>query len=392
MQRNPYRFTKKKGKKSIEVMFAHIPGKWFSARTSDMSQAVLWAERKLQEDGLPSNVEKDPPTLRQFAKDFFKDSDPQGIRRRDKVRGYSFGTTYYEQKQKLLENHILPYHGDYRLTSIGRNMIEDLVYNLTNVNGTRLLATSTRNKVFECYSIVLKEAERQGLIAKNPCADAEKLSASYSKREAFTSTELRQLFPDDVDTLVWIWTSLQWACYFLIQYETGWRPGEVAALESKNFFPESNGIYTTSDIDWKHRKVQPRIKTSDSGQPFKVGVLSERTSKLLSQLKAQTKGRYFFVLGRSGKFIGSDGANDRIEEACRRAGIPLERNGKKRTQYSFRHSFQSYYLGRIPESARLLLMGHTKTRNEYTHLDAQEVLERVREVEGLDEAIEKRRG
>lgn len=56
----------------------------------------------------------------------------------------------------------------------------------------------------------------------------------------------------------------------------------------------------------------------------------------------------------------------------------------------FRHSFQSYYLGRIPENARLLLKGHTKMRSEYTHLEADELLERVSEIQGLNDEIEKK--
>lgn len=386
-----YRFVKRKGR-AIQVMFANIPGKWFSTGTEDMAQAILWAEKAMVHQGeLPEDASN--ITLEEFARDFFKPSDPKGFRKRNETRGYRYAESYYEQKQSLLENYILPAHGRYLLSSINDVMIEDLVYNSHSISskGERELSNDTKNKIFSAYNVVLDEARRRGYLAANPCDKALKMARRSKAREAFTSAELQKLFPLDEKELVRIWSDEMWACYFLIQYETGWRPGEVAALESRNFFPESNGIYTTSDIDWKHRTVQPRIKTSDSGQRFKAGILSARTSDILGRYIERSGKKYPFIQS-NGKFIGSAGANKHLCESCRRAGVDVARNGKKRTQYSFRHSFQSYYLGRIPESARLLLMGHTKMRNEYTHLDAQEVLERVREVEGLDEAIEKRRG
>lgn len=389
MQRKPYRFTRRKGKKNIEVMFAHIPGRWFSTKTDDMVEAVLWAEGKLSETGILNNSSE--MTLFEFAQDFYKPSDPRGFRKRNERRGFNYSETYYEQKQRLLENYILPAHGRFLVSSISDTMVEELVFNASSVAFGRNLANDTKNKIFGAYNYVLEEARRLGVISLNPCDKALKMARRFKSRESFTSSELERLFPSDQNELLRIWGDEMWVCYFLIQYETGWRPGEVAALEAKNFFPQTRGIYTTSDIDWKHRTVQPRIKTSDSGQRFKAGILSERTSRILEEYLERTEKQYPFKQD-NGMFIGSAGANKHLKDSCRKAGVDVVRNGKKRTQYSFRHSFQSYYLGRIPEKARLLLMGHTKIRNEYTHLDAQEVLERVREVEGLDEAIEKRRG
>ena len=385
----PYRFINRKDRKYIQVMFAHIPGKWFSTGTSDFSQAVLWAESHLAEEGIKNDTIAKQLTLYDFAKDFFSESDPHGFRKRNEIRGYKFAPHYYEQKQRLLENYILPAHGSYLLSSITDSMIENLVYNLNSVSTGRELANDTKNKVFDTYGKILEEARRQGLLENNPYDKAERMASFHKRRPAFTSRELERLFPANKEQLIYIWGSLRWAVYFLIQYETGWRPGEVAALDKKNFYPDTRGIYTTSDIDWKNRSIQPRIKTSDKGQTFKAGILSERTAMLLQELINKTRGQYVFIQS-NGKFIGPDGANKHLKGACALAGVDIFKDGQRRTQYAFRHSFQSYYLGRIPENARLLLMGHTKMRSEYTHLDANEVLERVSEIEGLNEAIEKR--
>ncbi|MBQ4281071.1 MAG: hypothetical protein II753_03115, partial [Spirochaetales bacterium] len=65
--------------------------------------------------------------------------------------------------------------------------------------------------------------------------------------------------------------------------------------------------------------------------------------------------------------------NHHLQGCAKRAEVVL--NG--RTEYSFRHSYQTHYIGRIPERALQLLMGHTKTRKEYTHLTPEQTLERV---------------
>ena len=388
--REKYRFTKRANRKFIQVQFAILPNKWISTETDKMTDAVLFAENWLRKNGDKADLTKDEiPSLLDFARDFFKSSDPYGFRKRNEQRGFFYTENYYEQKQALLEHYILPSHGRLKINVITDTMIENLIYSLRSVRTKKALANNTKNKVFDVYTKVMEEARRQGYVQANPCKEVEALANRSKGREAFTNTELAKLFPQDKKELLHIWHGYMWAVYFLIQYETGWRPGEVAALQFSNFYPQTHGIYTASDIDYKKR-LQPRIKTTDKGQPYKVGILSDRTCELLIEWQSRCRSDFVFIQ-KNGKFIGAEGANKHLASACNRAGIDQYRNGKKRTQYSFRHSFQSYYLGRIPENARLLLMGHTKMRTEYTHIEARELLERVSEIEGLNEQI-KRRG
>lgn len=73
------------------------------------------------------------------------------------------------------------------------------------------------------------------------------------------------------------------------------------------------------------------------------------------------------------QYIYAELANNRLEAASKRAGVEL--NGK--TQYCFRHTWNTFYIGKLPEVARLLLMGHYRNRPEYTHLTPIQSLERV---------------
>lgn len=378
-----YRFRNVKSRESIQVMFAHIPGKWFATGTKDMAKAVLWAENKLHQDTHP---ELKPMTLKEFAKDFFTESDPQRYRHRLERHGKKYEDSYFFKKQSQLKNYILPAHGAYLLSSISSNLIDDFFIDLVNFKNGRELSPDTKNKILETYSDVMGEAKRQGLIKDNPCDDVSTIQISSEiKRKHITEEELALFFPEDRKRLMYIWKSLQWAVYFMIMKDTGFRPGEISALTKLNYYPEFQGIFTQSSVSTWTGQVKQSIKTSKKGQPFKSGFLTDQTREYLEELIKRTDDEYIFKLS-DGNFIAPNTANKHLRSSAKRAGVDLG----ERTQYSFRHSFATYYFGRIPELARLLLMGHTQTRTEYLHMTPEQTLRRALAIDGMDEVIKGR--
>lgn len=369
------------------MSFAHIPDRWFSTGTHSMAQAVKFAEAELKrvKEG---TVKSRSITLNEFARGFFTQADPHGYRHRLERRDTFYDDTYYLNHEARLNNHILPAHGSYLLTAIKDTMIEDFILDLPN------LSNSTKNKILSCYRIVLREAVREGYIDSNPAERVTELPTRYKERDVFNEDEIRALFPEDDDELIALWNGrggkdgLKYAVYFLIQKDTGWRPCEVSALFKINYFPEIRGVYTTSDVNWRTHKIQPRIKTTNKGQKFKSGFLTEQTDRLLRQLIAITPTDALFLLNKryanGERYISCDIANKRFKAVSERAGVKLH----GRTQYCFRHTFNTYALGNIPETARLLLMGHTSNRQEYNHLTPEQALVRVLRIEGVREALD----
>ena len=373
--KKPYRFTKRKSKRYYEVMFAHIPDRWFSTGSETLEGAIDFARSRLSEPERPAEV-----TLAQFADGFFTPADPHGYRHRLERRDTFYQPSYYEQHQGRLDKYILKAHGRYLISAITETMIEDFILDLPD------LANSTKNKVLSCYRIVLHEAVREGYISRNPADAVKELPPCYTARDVFTQEEYAVMFPDDDEAVIDFWGSLKWATYFAILKDTGWRPAEVAGLSKTNWFPELHGIYTTSSVDYRTHLLKPTIKTTRKGQPFKEGFLSDQTSRLLSQLVNTTPDEFLFHLSEKGKegcFIYPECANKRLRFRCALAGISL--NG--RTQYCFRHTFNTHALGNIPEVARLILMGHTSNRQEYNHLTPRQALERVLAIDGVKDAL-----
>lgn len=386
--KNDYRFRHPKGR-NIEVMFRFRPGKWISTGTEDRTLAQKFAEDHIAGMGTASR-RKEGTTLREFAQGFFTCEDPRGFRKRLERRGSRYEEVFFQQHQARLDNYILPAHGDYLIGSISDVMIEDFLIDLERrtVKGRgKDLCNSTKNKILACYRLVLQEAVRQGYARTNQAREVVALSSADSERGIFSEVELERLFPEEEEKLMEIWGDPMWATYFLILRDTGWRPGEAAALRVDNYFPELHGVFTTSSVDFRTHRIKERIKTSSRGQKYKDGFLQKQTAKMVEKLIA-SRGKdspYLFCYRFGGKeqFIYPDVANKHLKASAERAGVRLA----GRTQYCFRHTFNTYYIGRLPEMARLILMGHTKNRKEYDHLTPEQSLRRVLEIEGTAEAL-----
>ena len=383
--RKPYRLIERKGR-NIQVIFDHIPERQLSSGTKNREEAIAWADAKLARDTGQLNPKlAERTTLRDFAQGFFSPSDPKGFIKRHKARGYSYEATEYERRQGYLNNYILPAHGSMLINSISDVLIEDLVLDLKSVRNGRQLSNDTKNKILAAYADVMKEAKRLGYIRINPCETVQKRAGGDGGRRPFTEEEIALFFPEDRHDLLFIWKDLMWATYFAVMKDTGWRPSEVEGLSVLNYFPELHGVFTTGSVHWHDRTYKESVKTTRKGLKNRMGFLSDQTAELIEELIRYNPSRSF-LFQLNGRFFSDTTANEHLRDAASRAHIELD----GRTQYSFRHTFQDFYLGRMPENARLLLMGHTHTRSEYSHLTPEQSLRRILEIQGVSDALNRK--
>lgn len=354
----------------IYVSFRHIPGRRLSSGCYSDAEAARWAEEQLKNAGLART--DTIPTLASYAAHFFDADDPKGIRARNERRNRHYGDIYYMQQKGRLDNWILPALGPRLVDSLTPVAIEDWFLAIPR-------ADNTRNKILQCLQVVLDEAMRDGIITENPARQVSLINAQYRRRDPFSDEEMERLFPDNIHAIVGVWGSVMWAGYFSVMKDTGFRPGEVAAIRAKNWFPRYSGLYITESVDCYTRELKPSIKTSAKGQPYKIGKVSAMTARLIEILKVQTTDGFLFgVENRQHpgvvRRINPDTANKHLEGVCKRLGIDLH----GRTQYSFRHTFDTAMFGRLPEDVRLQLMGHVGDRAEYLHMTPErgfEILE-----------------
>lgn len=171
-----------------------------------------------------------------------------------------------------------------------------------------------------------------------------------------------------------------WTTYFLVMRDTGWRPAEVSGLRKENYHPDLKGLYTETSVVAGIEKN--RIKTTNKGKRYKVGMLTDRTSSFVEQLIASIPGDFLFIT-TEGNFVQPNAANKHLRAVANHFGIDL----KGRTQYSFRHAFETLMVGNIKTETLLELMAHTGFRPEYDHRTPEMLLKQLSPVHNMLELL-----
>ena len=382
----PYKFKWRGDRGAYYVSYKHIPGKWFSTGCATKEAAVLYADEQMRSTGVSKG--KRMPTLGEFASGFFWPGDPHGHKMRNIARKLYYEDTYYMTHQARLDNYILPMFGKHLLDSITDVAIEDWILSLKSMRDKRKdLTDDSRNKVLMCFRIVLQEAKREGYIDHNAAEDVRMINAEYKERIPYTADELSKLFPPDKERLLKIWGGMMWTTYFLVMRDTGFRPGEVAGLQKRNYFAEFHGLFTEQSVSFRTRQLKKSIKTTKKGKKYKTGILSNMTCAFLDELSADMLDTdFYFVI--DGQLLCPEVSNKHLKGVYKRACVP----SLGRTQYSFRHTFETELAGRVENKVLLELMGHTSFRDEYDHRKPHKILAQLQPVrallEGTAEAIE----
>lgn len=372
--------VRKRGSRSWEVEFDSAKGIWKSTGVQSLEEVEDAVSKML------ANLGKKTITgmkFEDFAKNFFIRTDEQSIFEHHKKFGKKYDADWYTAREGILNNYIMPKFGKMNMSDITDIMIEEWYIRLYGIKsqGTEELSNAVKNRVLNTLKIVLKEAKRKRIIETNPCDTVETLNPDYQKRGFFTVEEIHKLFPQDKSKLVSIWDTMQFALFFSIMVDTGWRCGEVSALKRENFI--DNGVYSESSVKASTKEVKNSIKTTNKGQPYKVGILSEYTLELYRDFIKDWDNVYLFYF----KGFGMNKpyrTNKVLRSACARVGI----DAGERTQHCIRHSFDTYMLNHAGEQGLtrddiLQLMAHTSYRPEYDHRTGVDLINKLSKAKGI---------
>lgn len=363
-----YRLHQYKGR-NIEAVFAHAPFKRVSTGTRDLTEAVLFCENYLRQDGI---IGAKVPTLQEFAKGFFSRRDYDSIYARDKAFGREKREQWYADKQALLEYYILPRFGQYLIDGIKAVAIESWIVSIKGKKHDELSACMKR-KILDCLRYIFDDAIRKDYISSNPARAVKPPVERSESRRALTMYEQGQLFPEDITDRIRLWKSTMWALYFSIMYDTGFRPSEVGGLLVGDIYstPQGQAVYTTHTINGETHRLEERVKTSGKGMESRVGLLSASTQKLvvqfLEEIEATDENEPLFLLcrGKKDSYVFNETANKHFKSVCKSLGITGV------TQYTLRHTYATYRRGNVDETSLAIAMGHSNVvRNDYDHRTA----------------------
>lgn len=357
---------KKEKNRNIQVQFDGS-SKWLSTGYRDELNATLWAQAKLRER------RQNDVTLRVYSEGFYTRTDEMSFRARNIRKNKKYTDNYYAAMNGRLQNYVLPVFGDVNLSRLDHLIIDDWFVTLKSKFSSKPLSSDSKNKILFCLSFILTEAVRVGLLDENPCDKVESIAARSNPREAFSPQEMKIMFPPNDKQAVWVWGELKWACYFQILKCTGFRPGEVAGLRRDNYYPDLGGIYTTHTVESSKRQIVQRIKTTNKGKEYKIGLLSDQCMRLLDEYLKTISDTEEYLFKVNGDYVTTFASNKHFVTYAERAGVEME----GRTQYCLRHTFQTAIAGEIDKNAVEELMGHTKYRQDYDHRDGRRRLQQL---------------
>ena len=375
-ENRPYYFKNKKSRPAIEVRFAHIPGRWFSTGTKDMAEAVLFAEARLHDDGLekPESI----PTLRGYCRDFYMKEDSGSFRDRDRKFKKARAPKYYEKAQAMLDNHILPRFGDILVTAISEKAIEEWLPTIKRATDGKNASDNTKNKILGVFRDVMDAVRRDGYRSDNPAREVESITAESEERQPVPPDQTAVLFPSDPEERIRIWHSDMWACYFSIFYDTGMRPGEIAALRVCDIYltPSGYAVATKRTANNDLRRIVERVKTAGKGYSERLGLIYDDTAELLLGYikKHKLSGDSYLFHGPRGAFpLRCETANKHFKSILKEHGFFEE----GMVQYCLRHTYETERRGDMPDDILAISMGHTKLRADYDHRKPEDLIRSI---------------
>ncbi|MGA2977310.1 MAG: tyrosine-type recombinase/integrase [Spirochaetia bacterium] len=140
---------------------------------------------------------------------------------------------YADDALRDFKHWILPYHGDKRLDEITPKDCEEL---LTAWQDKGLSRKSINNKA-SVYRIMLKEAERLGVISRTPWARVEGFKPTPHAKGILSMEEARILLNPATIGTIWDDNQLYHSASLLASV-TGMRLGEILALRREDLFPD----------------------------------------------------------------------------------------------------------------------------------------------------------
>lgn len=279
--------------------------------------------------------------------------------------------TSYDKTRRILEIHVLPELGKYRLD----RLTVPLLQNWKNSVGERDISISTKHNIYSVLSAVLNYAAKTDRIASNPLLKIgnfrDAMFESKQEKLHYYTPEQYLKFADVAKAQAIESGDWRYYVFFSIAFYTGMRKGEINALKWSDL--EGNIIHVRRSIAQKLKgddvETPPKNRSSYRDLQAPAPLLTILYDQRSRQQQIPAFSDDFRICG--GQTVLRDSTIEhRNQFFAKEAGLPHIRI------HDFRHTHASVLINEgisIQEIARRL--GHSKveiTWNTYAHLYPRE--------------------
>jgi len=347
-----------------------------SARSTGQTSraaAESWVHEQLKAGSL--SPRKNPTFKDYAAKWWLWDECPYVTGKR--ARGRRIGRSYVEACRGYLDRHVMPYLGHLRISEISPKRIEHMVMDLRKKETKRgtPLSTITINQVLASLKIIFHEGVRLGDLAEDPSKTIEPLEEIPRERSFLTPQEIRKLFNPRSVRRVWDGDRRNYTLN-LLAASTGMRLGEIQGLQVQHV----NKGFIKVEHGWTRFGLGEPKRGSKRVIP-----LPSRTRACLRELMTlspyQDPEDLVFWGSERRRPIAQTFVLDHLYQAFTKIGILEAERAKRNINFhSWRHFFNTFLRGKVPDAKLQALTGHRtqEMTDNYTHFrpeDFKDVLE-----------------
>ena len=331
----------------------------FSTGKTKKSEARAYCEALYKEDKLIPDIHNQT-LFKNYSKDWFIYDKCTYVNNRLK-RGEKYTLAWCQINRSRLERYLLPYFGNKVLVKITRVDVEDWFLSL------KRLSVTSKNQLLRLLRVMLKEAQRRGIISHNPAEDVRPLPGKCKTRGVLTQKEVKKLFAKENFGEYWKGNAMYYTANMLA-FCTGMRQGEIAALTGEDIFPG----YIVVKHSWS--KIDG-LKTTKAKKERLVPISDFLYQDLKSLCRPQ-KSAFIFSKTGGRRPVTGQRLKDALYFALAKMGIDKnERRKRNIVFHSSRHFANTQFIGAgistIKTQAVIGHAGDSMTEN-YLHLHLEQ--------------------
>jgi integrase len=286
------------------------------------------------------------------------------------LAGRPLAAGYLQASQRAIAKYVLPWleeAGKKRLAleAVTPGLLERMVVELHDRGdfGARRV-----NAIRQAIGVALAEARRLGKLKQNPMQQVLKLKESKPRREILSMEEARVI-------LSGAWSDERYRLANLLAASTGMRLGEIRGLQTGAIVRRGEAWELQVRTNWQDGEGLKAPKQDSYGDL----PLPPRLAETLIELAAGNPwGNGFVFYGpRREAPAGKREIEQSFNAAVRAAGISEEeRRRRGLTFHSWRHWYDSYLRGKVPDHALQALTRHKSERllDHYSHVTEEQRL------------------
>lgn len=320
---------------------------------TDKEEAREWAIQQVRDAAVGSLRKPKPKTFEEWAAPWWKFDTCPYIGEK-LANGFNISKAYAESRRCYLDQHLVPEFGKKKLSELTPAMFRDYKMRLFKEGK---YAPGTINKIIGTARIMFNYAFTMQEVADNPVKAVKELKENPRERGTIELDELARLFGPAAKAHIWN-GELRHYTLNLIAADCGLRLGECQALRVQDIDPIG---FLRVEHSWDDRHGMNAPKWNSK----RIVPLTRQVREAIEELLALN--RWGDPQPEDVLFWGADRVTPltktsvlkQFKNALGRIGITEEqREARNLVFHSWRHTFNSYVRGKVPDEQLRRVTGH----------------------------------